>query len=111
MADCVSVYKSTISFVALTCAWAVVATPVAGPGRAAEDKTQRLPRQILKEQGAEGELDLPRQHPCRGNLRSTNKPITLEVESSDTIDNLRTKAQGRLRDGMQIFVRTKGLQD
>ena len=53
-------------------------------------KTTKTDTQV-KEQGAEGELDLPWKHPCRGNLHSTSKPITLEAESSDTIDNVKTK--------------------
>ena len=52
----------------------------------------------------------PRQDPCRGDLPNTIKAATLEPESSDTIDNVRTKARGRLHGGMQIFVKTKGLQ-
>ena len=43
-------------------------------------------------------------------MPNTSKAATLEPESSDTIDNVKTKTQGRLRGGMQIFVKTKGLQ-
>ena len=86
-----SVYKSMGTFVPLTSARAVAATPAAGLGEAEEDKTQRLPRQILEAHGAEGELDHTWQHPCRDDLHSASKPITLGAESSDTIDNVKTK--------------------
>ena len=44
-----------------------------------------------------------------GGLPHTSEAATLEPESSDTIDMVETKTQGRLRGGMQIFVKTKGL--
>lgn len=49
----------------------------------------------------------PRHALCRNRGRSPNKTTTLEVERFDTIDNVKTKIQGRLRGGMQIFVKTR----
>ena len=76
-------------FCILTSARAVTTTPAAGLSGVEEDKTKRLPRQILEEQGAESELDHPRQGSCRGDLHSTSKSITLGAESSDTIDDVK----------------------
>ena len=59
-----------------------------------------------------GSPSRPWQEPCRGNLPNTSKATTLEPESSDTIDNIGTKArEGGMHVGMQIFVKTNGLRD
>ena len=55
-----SVYNSMGSSVTLACARAVLDTPVAGPSRTAEDKTQDYQDcNQVKEQGAEDGLGLP----------------------------------------------------
>lgn len=40
----------------------------------------------------------------------TGKTITLEVESSDTIDNVKSKIQGRLRPHRQVFYLQKHIR-
>ena len=72
---------------------------VQASNQGAEDKLEPPARSLP------GRLARPRQDPCRDDLRGTDKNTTLEVESSDTIDNVKTKAQGRMRSGMQIFVK------
>ena len=43
-------------------------------------------------------------------MPNTSKTTTLEPESYDAIDNVKTKARERLLGGMQLLVKTKGLQ-
>ena len=93
------VYKSMDTSVPLTSARAVAATPATGLGGAEEEKTQRQPKQMLKTTSsrrlaglrpATGLAGVACEAPgkllagvaCEGTSRS----ITLEVESSDTID-------------------------
>ena len=43
-------------------------------------------------------------------MPNTSKTSTLEPKSYDAIDNVKTEARERLHGGMQILVKTKGLQ-
>ena len=91
-----------------TCARAVAATHLqprlAGQKRKQRHKTTRAtPRQRREER--RDKVGSPRQEPCRGSLRSpgkglwrgnltnTSRAATLEPKSSDTIDNIGTKAR------------------
>jgi hypothetical protein len=68
--------------------------------------------------GAEDKLE-PWQGPCRGGSRAPDKILAgttceapartppLRLKSSDTIDSVKTKTQGHMRGGMQIFVKTR----
>ena len=84
----------------------------------------RLPRQCSSQKHEEqrGEMDLPRQHPCRGGLHSPGKslagatcptparppPLSLRALTPSTVS--RPRLRGALHSGMQIFVKTKGLR-
>ena len=78
-----------------TCARAVVATPTATLGGAEEAKTQDYQSNAqaggVKSKG--DKVGFLRQEPCRGNLPNTSRAATLEPKSSDTIDNIGTKAR------------------